>query len=62
MILSKRNWYNDPIMKRFLEGERLEATRKALNQLFEKGLIAFCPGGRVKLTPEMQKESWRLWA
>jgi hypothetical protein len=55
------NWRHDPIMRRYIRQRNISFTMKALNDLFEMGLIAWCPGGRVKPTPAMKRESWRLY-
>jgi hypothetical protein len=55
------NWHNDPFMKRLLREERERETREAIQALYEAGILAYCPGGRVKLTPAArQAYRWYL--
>ena len=61
MKISRANWFNDPMMKRLLWEEHLLRTRAALNQLYEMGLIAVCPGSRYKLANQARREyKWSL--
>lgn len=58
---SRRNWFNDPMMKKLLWEEHIRATLAALNELYNEGIIAICPNGRYKLTSEARREyKWNL--
>ena len=61
MKRSRANWFNDPMMKRLLWEEHMLRTRAALDELYQMGLIAICPGGRYKPTNAARREyKWNL--